>query len=143
MPAYRTRFPAAVPPGAWPVRLYFTRPRRTSSMGDNGGLWRTWGNTGRAPPCNCRARLAATMDEPVRALLAVVGDGAVRVVPWGFVTPMMSIPSSYLKMCPEMGRNLFFYPWSAAPAPRARWRSEVFRTHPMVPVHHNMNRYRL
>ena len=53
--------------GSWrlfasgPVRLYFTSPRRTSSMAMMVGFLEDVGSTGRAPPCNCRARLAATM----------------------------------------------------------------------------------
>src|SRR5690242_21123585 len=47
--------------GAWPVVLYFTRPRRTSSIEMTVGFLEDVGSTGRAPPCNCRARLAATI----------------------------------------------------------------------------------
>jgi hypothetical protein len=41
--------------------LYFTSPRRVSSMATTVGFLEEVGNAGRAPPCNCRARFADTM----------------------------------------------------------------------------------
>src|SRR5713226_7568071 len=40
---------------------YFTSPRRTSSIEVTVGFLEVVGRNGRAPFCNCRARLAATM----------------------------------------------------------------------------------
>src|SRR5713226_764730 len=40
---------------------YFTSPRRTSSIEVTVGFLEVVGRKGRAPFCNCRARLAATM----------------------------------------------------------------------------------
>src|ERR1019366_7570026 len=47
--------------GALPVSLYFTSPRRTSSMAMMVDFLENVCSIGRAPPCNCRARLPATM----------------------------------------------------------------------------------
>src|SRR3974377_443310 len=47
--------------GAAPERVYFTRPRRVSSIATTVGFLEEVGSAGRAPPCNCRARFAETM----------------------------------------------------------------------------------
>jgi hypothetical protein len=56
---------------------YFTSPRRTSSIEVTVGFLDVVGRNGRAPFCNCRARLAATMMK--RYLLCSRSSGIVYV----------------------------------------------------------------
>ena len=80
------RLRAARSSGAWPVRLYFTRPRRTSSIGDDGGLLRGCGQHRPRAALQLPGPLGRHDDEPVGALLGIVRNGAVRVVASGLVS---------------------------------------------------------
>src|ERR1019366_1509286 len=88
-----------------PVRLYFTSPRRTSSMAMMVDFLEEVGSRGRAPPCNCRARLAATMMN--RYMLCSASSGMVQ---WallrGALSAMMSIPLQTRNVS-RMGRISF------------------------------------
>jgi hypothetical protein len=57
---------------------YFTNPRRTSSIEVTVGFLEVVGRNGRAPFCNCRARLAATMMK--RYVLWCRSSGMVYIV---------------------------------------------------------------
>src|ERR1039457_2586717 len=81
--------------GAVPVRLYFTRPRRTSSVAITVGFFEDVGSTGRAPPCNCRARFADTMIN--RYVLCSGSSGSVQCELLRGALSAILDPSSNLK----------------------------------------------
>src|ERR1035438_7953002 len=120
--------------GSWwllakgPVRSYFTRPRRTSSMAMMVGFFDDVGNTGRAPPCNCRARLAATMMK--RYVLCSGSSGSVQ---WALLRGgLFSAIRQFLKfeMYPKWaGSGLRF--WFAGRARREQSHSAWLRPPPV------------
>src|SRR5579863_1077963 len=76
------------------ISSYFTNPRRTSSIAITVGFLEEVGSDGRAPFCNCRARLAATM---MKRLMLCSGSSGIeqwvlfRTVFSDIVTALISI----------------------------------------------------
>src|ERR1017187_764991 len=79
--------------GAGPVRLYFTRPRRTSSVAITVGFFEDVGSTG--PALQLPGALRRYDDKPVRALLRIVRKGAMRVVAWSLVSHVFDTSSNF------------------------------------------------
>src|SRR5215471_6062790 len=77
---------------------YFTSPRRTSSIEVTVGFLEGVGRNGRAPFCNCRARLAATMMK--RYVLCSASSGRVQ---WALLRgALFSAITSFLDLAGQL-----------------------------------------